>query len=250
MMTLSQRMIKTFCANVSSSATQSWTALCESPEDTIRITTRKSTDPGQPNGMILTAVSTTWLPVNHLQVFELLTDEQRRSQIDILSSGNSLQEVAHIANGSHPRNCVSLLRINAASNSSQNVGLLIQESSTHLIGGSLVVYAAVEVDSVKAVMNGEDTSFIPLLPSGFVISPAVSTIVGLTSGDQASHATPSVGCLLTVGTQVLVSADLSSKISLTSVTAINNHICNTVQQISVVLGLTPSADGGPAGPAS
>lgn len=100
-------------------------------------------------------------------------------------------------------------------------------------------------------MNGEDTSFIPLLPSGFVISPAVSTTVGLTSGDQASHAMPSVGCLLTVGTQVLVSADLSSKISLTSVTAINNHICNTVQQISAALGLTPSAaDGGPAGSAS
>ncbi|KAJ4802761.1 Homeobox-leucine zipper protein hdg5 [Rhynchospora pubera] len=249
MMTLSQRMIKTFCANVSASATQSWTALSESPEDTIRVTTRKCTEPGQPNGMILTAVSTSWLPVNHLQVFELLTDEQRRSQIDILSSGNSLQEVAHIANGSHPRNCVSLLRINqAASNSSQNVGLLIQESSTHLQGGGLVVYAAVEVDAVKAVMNGEDTSFIPLLPSGFVISPAASTTVGLISGDQAGHSTSTVGCLLTVGTQVLVSADLSSKISLTSVTAINNHICNTVQQISTALGVAPRADRGSMGP--
>jgi hypothetical protein len=81
MMTLSQRMIKTFCANVGASATQSWTALSDSPEDTIRVTTRKSTESGQPNGMILTAVSTTWLPVNHLQVFELLTDEQRRSQV-------------------------------------------------------------------------------------------------------------------------------------------------------------------------
>jgi hypothetical protein len=138
----------------------------------------------------------------------------------------------------------------AASNSSQNVGLLIQESSTHIIGCGLVVYAAVEVDAVKAVMNGEDTSFIPLLPSGFIISPAANTSVDVSSGEQDSHATPPVGCLLTVGTQVLVSADLSSKISLTSVTAINNHICNTVQQISAALGLSPHADVGPGGPAT
>lgn len=39
-------------------------------------------------------------------------------QLDVLSSGNSLHEVAHIANGSHPRNCVSLLRINVSIHSS------------------------------------------------------------------------------------------------------------------------------------
>lgn len=37
-------------------------------------------------------------------------------QLDVLSSGNSYHEVAHIANGSHPRNCVSLLRINVSLN--------------------------------------------------------------------------------------------------------------------------------------
>jgi hypothetical protein len=36
-------------------------------------------------------------------------------QLEILSSGGSLHEVAHIANGSHPRNCISLLRINVSS---------------------------------------------------------------------------------------------------------------------------------------
>lgn len=35
--------------------------------------------------------------------------------MDALSNGNSLNEVAHIANGSHPGNCISLLRINASS---------------------------------------------------------------------------------------------------------------------------------------
>ena len=35
-------------------------------------------------------------------------------QLEILSNGGSLHEVAHIANGSHPRNCISLLRINVS----------------------------------------------------------------------------------------------------------------------------------------
>lgn len=82
LMKLSQRMIRTFCSNLSSNESgHPWTALSDSSNDTIRIKTRKNTEPGQPNGVILTSVSTTWLPFSHLQVFELLTDEQRRSQV-------------------------------------------------------------------------------------------------------------------------------------------------------------------------
>lgn len=81
LMKLAQRMIRTFCVNMSTSSSQSWTALSDSPEDTVRITTRKITEPGQPNGVILSAVSTTWLPYSHYQVFDLLRDEHRRSQV-------------------------------------------------------------------------------------------------------------------------------------------------------------------------
>ncbi|URD96654.1 Homeobox-leucine zipper protein [Musa troglodytarum] len=235
MMKLSQRMMRTFCASVHASGMQSWTALSESSDDTIRVTTRKNTEPGQPNGVILTAVSTTWLPFSHQQVFELLTDEQRRCELDVLSSGNSLHEVAHIANGSHPRNCVSLLRVNAASNSSHSVELLLQESSTHPSGGSIVVYATIDVDAVQVAMSGEDPSYIPLLPTGFVISPAAppNAVIRSSSGDGSAG---TIGCLLTIGMQVLASAVPSAKLNLSSVTAINNHLRNTVQQISAVLG--------------
>jgi hypothetical protein len=74
-------MITAFCANISASGSQSWTALSDSTEDTIRVTTRKNTEPGQPSGVILTAVSTSWLPYSHQQVFELLADEQQRCQV-------------------------------------------------------------------------------------------------------------------------------------------------------------------------
>lgn len=80
-MNLAQRMIRTFCLNISTSCGQSWTALSDSADDTVRITTRKVVDPGQPNGLILSAVSTTWLPYQHNQVFDFLRDERRRAQV-------------------------------------------------------------------------------------------------------------------------------------------------------------------------
>ena len=81
LMNLAQRMIRTFCVSLSSSSGQSWTALSDCPEDTIRITTTKATEPGHPNGLILSAVSTTWLPYSHHQVFDLLRDERSRAQV-------------------------------------------------------------------------------------------------------------------------------------------------------------------------
>uniref|UniRef100_A0A2N9GWN3 Homeobox domain-containing protein n=1 Tax=Fagus sylvatica TaxID=28930 RepID=A0A2N9GWN3_FAGSY len=249
LMKLAQRMIRTFCVNISSSSGLIWTALSDSPDDTVRITTRKISEPGQPNGLILCAVSTTWLPYSHCQVFDLLRDERRRSQLDVLSNGNSLHEVAHIANGSHPGNCISLLRINVASNSSQHVELMLQESCTDQ-SGSLVVYTTVDVDSIQLAMNSEDPSCIPLLPIGFVIVPVGSTTDTTTiSGDgnpmpsteEGNASSTSSGCLLTVVLQVLASPIPSAKLNLSSVTAINNHLCNTVHQISAALSSTTTS---------
>jgi hypothetical protein len=81
LMKLAQRMTRSFCINISTSSGLIWTALSDSPDDTVRITTRKITDPGQPYGLILSAVSTTWLPCPHYHVFDLLKDERRRSQV-------------------------------------------------------------------------------------------------------------------------------------------------------------------------
>nr|GMD94350.1 homeobox-leucine zipper protein ROC3 [Ipomoea batatas] len=232
MMNLAQRMIKTFCVNISTSLGQSWTSLSDSAEDTVRITTRKVTEPAQPAGLILSAVSTTWLPYHHFQVFDLLRDERHRAQLDALSNGNSLHEVAHIANGSHPGNCISLLRINVASNSSQSVELMLQESCTD-DSGSLVVYATMDVDAIQLAMSGDDPSAVPLLPLGFVITPMAPPAAAAPSSDPESL--PESGCLLTVALQVLASTIPTAKLNLSSVTAINHHLCNTVQQINAAL---------------
>ncbi|KAI3934372.1 hypothetical protein MKW92_006841 [Papaver armeniacum] len=238
LMKLSHRMMRTFCFNISCSGGQSWTVLSETSVDTVRITTRKNIDPGQPSGLILCAVSTTWLPFSHQQVFEFLRDERRRSQLDVLSGGTSSQEIAHIANGSHPGNCISLLRINAASNSAQNVELMLQESCTDS-SGSMVVYTTVDVDAVQQTMHGGDSSYVPILPLGFVIYPANhinnngENGPASSSDDQVNG--PTSGCLLTVGIQILASTIPGAKLNFSSATAINNHICNAVHQINAVL---------------
>ncbi|KAI6702435.1 hypothetical protein NL676_011571 [Syzygium grande] len=251
LMRLAQRMIRTFSTNISTSGGQSWTTLSDSSDNTIRITTRKITEPGQPYGVVLAAVSTTWLPYPHLHVFELLKDERRRSQLDVLSNGNSLQEVAHIANGSHPGNCISLLRINVASNSSQHVELMLQESCTDA-SGSLVVYSTIDIDSIQLAMNGEDPSRLPLLPIGFSIVPFGSGSPGSDSGTDDNPRPDSCpqgnGCLLTAGLQVLASTIPTAKLSLSSVTTINNHLCAVVHQITAALASSSGNGNSPQAP--
>ncbi|KAK8676516.1 hypothetical protein V6N13_142090 [Hibiscus sabdariffa] len=232
LMRLAQRMIRTFCVNISSSSGQLWTAIPDSSDDTVRITTRIVTEPGQPTGLILCAVCTTWLPFPHHQVFDLLRDERHRTQLEVLSNGNALHEVAHIANGAHPGNCISLFRIDVASNSSQNVELMLQESCTDR-SGSLVVYSTVDVDSVQLAMSGEDPSCIPLLPLGFFITPM--QLIKDAGSTEEANGHLSAGSLLTVGLEVLASAVPSAKINLSSIAAINNHLCTIVHQISAAL---------------
>lgn len=248
MMRLAQRMIRTFSLNISTSSGQSWTALPDSHDGTVRIVSREITEPGQPNGVVLSAVSTTWLPYPHFLVFDLLRNEHRRSQLEVLSNGNALHEVAHIANGSHPGNCISLLRINVASNSSQHVDLMLQESCSDQ-SGSLVVFTTVDVESIQLAMSGEDPSCIPLLPLGFVIvpvQPSSSTVsegnsMQSNSEDGKGNGHNNSGCLLTVGLQALASTIPSAKLNFSSVTAINNHLCNTVNQITVALSNTTTS---------
>lgn len=127
-----------------------------------------------------------------------------------------------------------------ASNSSHHIELMLQESYTDN-SGSLVVYSTIDVDSIQLAMNGEDLSCIPLLPVGFSIVPSacpscISGSNGLVRPPPVDgQESPISGCLLTVGLQVLASTIPTAKLNLSSITVINNHICNTVQQISAVL---------------
>ncbi|OMP10294.1 hypothetical protein COLO4_04639 [Corchorus olitorius] len=234
MMKLAQRMVNNFCTSISTSNSHRWTTLSGVNEVGVRVTVHKSCDPGQPNGVVLSAATTFWLPVTPQNVFNFFKDERTRPQWDVLSNGNAVQEVAHIANGSHPGNCISVLR---AFNTSQNNMLILQESCIDS-SGSLVVYCPVDLPAVNVAMSGEDPSYIPLLPSGFTISPDGHP----EQGDGASTSSSSHGnmgrcggSLITVAFQILVSSLPSAKLNMESVTTVNNLIGTTVQQIKTAL---------------
>ncbi|KAK8981418.1 hypothetical protein V6N11_027840 [Hibiscus sabdariffa] len=161
-------------------------------------------------------------------------------QWDVLSNGNAVQEVAHIANGSHPGNCISVLR---AFNTSHNNMLMLQESCIDS-SGSLVVYCPVDLPAINVAMSGEDPSYIPLLPSGFTISPDGHPDQGGDGASTSSSAHGSMGqsggSLITVAFQILVSSLPSAKLNMDSVTTVNNLIGTTVQQIKAALNCPSS----------
>ncbi|KAK1308013.1 Homeobox-leucine zipper protein ROC8 [Acorus calamus] len=231
MMKLSHRMISNFCSSISASNGDRWTALSGSDDIGVRISVHKCTDPGRPNGVVLSAATSLWLPVPCQNVFNFFKDERTRAQWDVLSNGSSVQEVAHIANGSHPGNCISLLR---AFNASENNMLILQESCTDA-SGSLVVYAPVELPAINIAMSGEDPSYIPLLPSGFTIAPdgrAPDSSASISSSHSGGRGG---GSLITVAFQILVSSLPSAKLNAESVNTVNNLISTTVQQIKAGL---------------
>lgn len=119
--------------------------------------------------------------------------------------------------------------------------LILQESCIDS-SGSLVVYCPVDLPAINIAMSGEDPSYIPLLPSGFTISPDGRANGGSVGGDGASTSSNvhgnmgrSSGSLITVAFQILVSSLPSAKLNLESVTTVNNLIGTTVQQIKTAL---------------
>ncbi|KAK9091462.1 hypothetical protein Sjap_024639 [Stephania japonica] len=167
MMKLAQIMVSNFCASISASNGHKWTPQ-SGLDDGVGVTINKSTDHSQPNGVVLSASTSIWLPVSSQDVFNFLRDERTRSQWDVLSNGNSVQEIAHIVNGSHPGNRISVLQPYNASHSNM---LILQESFIDSSGLSLVIYTPIDMLSINMAMSGEDPTDILLLPSGFAILP-------------------------------------------------------------------------------
>ncbi|KAK7405878.1 hypothetical protein VNO78_07490 [Psophocarpus tetragonolobus] len=229
MLKLAERMVMSYCTGVGASTAHAWTMLSATGCDDVRVMTRKSTDePGRPPGIVLCAATSFWLPVPPKRVFDFLRDENSRNEWDILSNGGLVQELAHIANGRDPGNCVSLLRVNST-NSSQTNMLILQESCTDSTG-SYVVYAPVDIVAMNVVLSGGDPDYVALLPSGFAILPDGPGLNGGPIIDVGSG-----GSLLTVAFQILVDSAPTAKLSLGSVATVNSLIKCTVERIKVAV---------------
>ncbi|KAG2330664.1 hypothetical protein Bca52824_001844 [Brassica carinata] len=239
MLKLAERMVMSFCSGVGASTAHAWTTMSSTGSDDVRVMTRKSMDdPGRPPGIVLSAATSFWIPVAPKRVFDFLRDENSRSEWDILSNGGMVQEMAHIANGREPGNCVSLLRVNSG-NSSQSNMLILQESCTDA-SGSYVIYAPVDIVAMNVVLSGGDPDYVALLPSGFAILPDGSVGGGGDGNEQevvssSTTASGSSGSLLTVAFQILVDSVPTAKLSLGSVATVNSLIKCTVERIKAAL---------------
>ncbi|KAL4291219.1 hypothetical protein GQ457_14G010810 [Hibiscus cannabinus] len=229
MLKLAERIVNSFCTGVGASTAHAWTTLSTTGSDDVRVMTRKSIDdPGRPPGIVLCAATSFWIPVSPQRAFEFLKDENSRSEWDILSNGGLVEEMAHIANGRDPGNCVSLLRVNSG-NSNQTNMLILQESCNDATG-SYVIYAPVDVIAMNVVLGGGDPDYVALLPSGFAILPD-----GVGLNEEGIVEVGSGGSLLTVAFQILVDSVPTSKLAVGSVTTVSSLIKCTVERIKAAV---------------
>ncbi|XP_074571016.1 homeobox-leucine zipper protein HDG1-like isoform X1 [Curcuma longa] len=259
MLKLAQRMTEAFCTGVCASSAHEWTKLeSHSIGPNVHVMTRKSVgDPGEPAGVVLSAATSVPLPlISPKRLFDFLREASFRSKWDILSNGGPMYEMAHIAKGQDAGNAVSLLRASVriysinqlhlltdqsihkhnsnlkpkfrfeiklqAVNSNQTSMLILQQTCIDA-SGAMVVYAPVDVPAMHLVMNGGDSAYVALLPSGFAILP---------DGGGSSHGE---GSLLTVGFQILVNNQPTAKLTVESVETVNNLISCTVQKIKAAV---------------
>ncbi|KDP22311.1 hypothetical protein JCGZ_26142 [Jatropha curcas] len=245
MLKLAQRMVDNFCCGVSASSVRKWDKLLVgNVGENVRILTRKNVnDPGEPPGVVLSAATSVWLPVMRQRLFDFLRDERLRCEWDILSHGGLMQEMVHITKGNSSGNCVSLLRSSAVSPNTNESNMLILQETWNDASNSLVVYAPVDIPSMSVVMNGGDSTYVALLPSGFVIVPDDSLRQGgpnFCNGNlvkRDSDGNDGAGSLLTVGFQILVNNLPTAKITVESVETVNNLISCTIQRIKAALQL-------------
>jgi homeobox-leucine zipper protein len=125
-----------------------------------------------------------------------------------------------------------------ATSGNQNNMLILQETCTDS-SGSLVVYAPVDVQSMHVVMNGGDSVYVSLLPSGFAIlpdghSPPSNPAHG-SPASGASSASGNTGSLLTVAFQILVNSLPTAKLTVESVDTVSNLLSCTIQKIKSAL---------------
>ncbi|KAJ1420886.1 START-like domain superfamily [Sesbania bispinosa] len=231
-MKLAHRMVKTFCESLTMSGHElDFPHLTVENNSGVRVNVRKSGGIGQPNGTIVMVATSLWLPLHYENVFEFLTDHKRRAQWDVLACGNPVHLVAHISNGIHPGNCISIIQPFIPS---ENNAVILQESFIHPMG-SYIVYAPTDVTAMNVAMRGEDSSVLSILPSGFVICADDQPKVDLGAIDNG-NIDRSGGSLLTVVFQVLASSpDGINLLNMESVATVNTLLTSTVQRVREAL---------------
>ncbi|MED6172512.1 hypothetical protein PIB30_050763 [Stylosanthes scabra] len=246
-MRVCERMVRIFSENLNMSGKVEFPELSMEYNSGVRIAARRCIEKGQPTGTIVMAATSVWLPHHYHTVFQFLTDVNKRTQWDVMSCISPVHKIAHISNGIHPGNNISIIQPFIPS---ENNSIIIQESFIDSVGSSYIVYAPTDFEAINVVINGGDSSTVPVLPSGFVVcgdgresmmsnsSIAPSIFGGAAGGSFSDQLLRSEGgSLLTVAFQVLVNNITCgpNHVSMESMASINTLITSTVQKIKATL---------------
>ncbi|KAK4734484.1 hypothetical protein R3W88_008745 [Solanum pinnatisectum] len=232
---LARRVTRSFCVGVCATY-YDWESIQSGTAEESKLIMRKGVgEPGDPNGMVLSASRTLWLPVTHQRLFDFLRNEQTRSQWDVLSQGGSMHPIVHIAKGQDLGNSITLFRTTVAnSDGSQNSMLTLQESCTD-VSGSIIAYTSLNnTGDMNVVMSGGDSSCVTFLPSGFAIIPdCYENSNGVAGNGILENGGKINGCLLTMGFQILMTNPPTGTLTMDSVNTVNSLITRTAQNIKL-----------------
>ncbi|KAL7094288.1 hypothetical protein ACP275_11G093800 [Erythranthe tilingii] len=230
-MNLSQRMVTSFFEVLCMSDKLDFPNPSEYQNSGVCVALRKSDGPHQPDGFIVGAATSLWLPFSKEHLFNFFQDEKRRAQWDVLSNGNPVIPVAHISTGTHPGNRISVIQPFVPK---ENKMLVLQESSIDSLGAA-IIYAPMDLKALLSAVKGDDATKIPILPSGFVISTDGRASRG-SNGASTSSNTGSGGSLLTVAFQIFICrSQLTTQLNMESVATVHTLISSTVKKIKAAL---------------
>lgn len=200
---LAHRMTSSLCRVIGGSRGLAWSRTPRAGAGDVRLTSRTNAgDPGEPQGLIASAVLSTWLPVSPTALLDFPRDESRRPEWDVTLAGRAVQCRVNLTKGKDRGNCVTTY---APTSADGQVGeWIVQDSCTNSCE-SIVAYAPVDAAVLQPVISGHDSSGVALLPCGFAVVPdgleARPAVITSRKEDGAA-----AGSLVTVAFQVLASS--------------------------------------------
>uniref|UniRef100_A0A0E0JP01 Homeobox domain-containing protein n=1 Tax=Oryza punctata TaxID=4537 RepID=A0A0E0JP01_ORYPU len=240
---LAHRMTSSLCRAVGASRAMAWRRAPKGGsggnDDDIWLTSRENAgdDPGEPQGLIACAAASTWLPVNPTALLDLLRDESRRPEWDVMLPAKSVQSCVNLAKGKDRTNCVTAYAARPEEEEEGGGKWVLQDICTNPCE-SMIAYAAIDAAALQPVIAGHDSSGVHFLPCGFITvmpdglesKPAVITVSR--RGGEAWGA----GSLVTVAFQVPASSSAAGTLSSDSVEAVTGLVSSTLRNIRKALG--------------
>nr|BAG68838.1 homeodomain-containing transcription factor FWA [Arabidopsis halleri subsp. halleri] len=222
---LAQRMTLNYYTGITSSSGDKWEKIqVENVAPNMGFMIRKNlNEPGEHSGILLSAATSVWFPVNQKTLFAFLSNPSFRHEWDTLTNNTRMEETIRIQKAKRHGNIISLLKIVG------NDTLVLQEIWNDA-SGAMVVYAPVETNPMEWVKRGGNSDSVQLLPSGFSIMPD-----GVPDRKGKSKNGGGGGSLVTFGLQILFSSNPTAVIPQGYVKNVEVLMVHTIGKIKSAL---------------